>query len=119
MRRILIAGLTALALSASTAAAGDRDSSPPPVEGYFAGIVQERDVALVFDYLRDALSAAVEGREPPPADQLVQRAEVIGEEVKRRGAAAARSILDAIEESVREGMREPRRPPIVRPQQPI
>ena len=114
MRRSLIAGLTALTLSAPVAAAGEGDSSRAPADGLFAGIVQERDVALAFDYLRDAVSAAVEGREPPRADELTQRAEAIGEDMKRRGAAAARAVLDAIERSVVEGMREPRRAPPTR-----
>jgi hypothetical protein len=82
---------------------------PPAGSALFGGIVQEKDVGLFFDYLRNALQAAVDGREAQPPEELVQRAEAIGEEVKRRGAAAARAVIDAIEQSVREGMREPGR----------
>jgi hypothetical protein len=72
------------------------------------GLVQERDVTLVFGYLREALSAAVEGRDviPPPPEELTQRAEVLGDGMKRRGAAVGRALLDAIESAVRERLPE-------------
>ena len=120
MRRLMIAGTLGIALCASAYAHDERPSAPGSDVG---GILQERDIDLVFDYLRDALSAAVLGREaPPPPRELEQRAEAIGDEMKRRGAAAARVIIDVIERSVREGLREPPpRPalPPTRPQQRI
>lgn len=104
MRRLIIAGVIGLTLSAPASA---HDEAQPPAAPLFGGIVQERDVGLVFDYLREALGAAVEGREAPAPDEITQRAEAIGEEMKRRGAAAARVFLDMIEKRVREGLREP------------
>ena len=118
MIRLVLAAALALALS-TPAHARDSSKSAPPLEGVFAGIVQERDVALFFDYLRDALRAAVEGREARPPEELTRRAEAIGEEVKQRGAAAAEAAIDAIERSVREGMREPRSLPPTRSSQRI
>ena len=44
-------------------------------------------------------------RLPPPAG-IERRANEIGEEMKRRGAVAARIFIDVIETSVRESMRE-------------
>ena len=107
MRHVAIAGLLGLAVCASAHA---QDARRPATEALLGGIVQERDVALVFDYLREALSAAADGREISPPEELTQRAEAIGAEVKRRGADAARALIDAVEASMREGMREPRRP---------
>jgi hypothetical protein len=104
MKRIAFA-LLGFALTASAHSAGPQERQP-----LLGGIVQERDVALVFDYLREALSAAADGREIAPPEELTQRAEAIGAEVKRRGADAARALIDAVEASMREGMREPRRP---------
>ena len=101
MRRYAIAALLA-ALSASVQA---HDERPAP-GALFGGVVEERDVGLVFDYLREALDAAVEGREPPAADEIARRTEAIGEDLARRGAAAARVFVDVIEKHVREGMRE-------------
>jgi len=108
MRCLAFAALLGVALS-SSAHATDRDA--PPAAGpadVFGGIVQERDVSLIFGYFREALSAAVEGRDviPPPPEELIQRAEVLGGEMKRRGAAAGRAILDAIEGAVRERLRD-------------
>jgi hypothetical protein len=105
MRHFLIAGFVGLTLCAP-AYAHDEGSTNPEV--LFGGVVQERDIDLVFDYLRDALSAAVLGREaPPPPPELEQRAEAAGDEMKRRGAAAARVLIDVLEKSVREGLGEP------------
>ena len=117
MKHLLIAGFLGLGLCGPAAAGSSDDPRSAFPGALLGGIVQERDVGLVFDYLRQALQAAVDGREAPPPEELVQRAEAIGDEMKRRGAAAARAVIDAIEQSVREGMREPRRlPPSNSPQ---
>jgi hypothetical protein len=108
MKKLLLAIVLASGFAAPAAAGPNEDPRSAFPGALLGGIVQERDVGLVFDYLRQALQAAVDGREPPSSDELAQRAEVIGDEVKRRGAAAARAVIDAIEQSVREGMREPR-----------
>ena len=102
MKRVIVAGL----LGVTCASVYAHDPRYPMPESIFGGIVQERDVGLVFGYLRESLSAAIEGREAAPPDELARRAESIGEELKRRGAAAARDVLDTIERSVREGVRE-------------
>ena len=108
MKQIIAAALLGLAVCSSAHA---QDSRRPTADSLLGGLVQERDVTLVFDYLRDALKAAIDGREAAPPDELTQRAEAIGDELKRRGAAAARAAIDAIEQSVRDAMREPRRLP--------
>ena len=101
-------------LACASASAREPDRAPvPSIEALFSGLVQEQDVALAFRYFRESLDAAMDGREPPPPPAvLIQRAEVIGDELKRRGFAVARDALDAIEAIVREQVREPtRRPP--------
>lgn len=105
MKQIVVAGLMLLGLAASAHAEDPRFPLP---EALLGGIVQETDVALIFGYAREAFSAAIEGREAPPPEALSQRAEVIGGELKRRGAAAGRAIIDVIESAVRGAMREPR-----------
>jgi hypothetical protein len=88
-----------------------RDSLPPAAE-YFEGVVQEEDVSLVFGYLREALRAAIAGREPPPVEPLLERADAIGDALAKRGAMAGLAVLDAIENAVRESLKEtPRLPP--------
>ena len=107
MRRVAVAGLLGLVVCASAHA---QDARRPATDALLRGIVQERDVALVFDYLREVVTAASEGREAAPPAELAERAEAIGQEVKRHGAAAARALIDAVESSLRESMREPRPP---------
>jgi hypothetical protein len=105
MTRVLTAALLGLTLCGSAYAHDERRPA-----ALLEAIVQERDLGLVFDYLREALGAALEGREAPPPYHLRQRADEIGEDMKRRGAAAARGVIDAIEESVRRGLSAPARP---------
>ena len=93
------------AVSGSLHAAGPHEGQPLP-----GGIVQDQDAALFFDYLRDAVSAAAEERSADPPHALRRRAQEIGEEMKRHGAAAARALIDTLESAVREAPREPPRP---------
>ena len=71
------------------------------------GVVRPDDVAVLFDYLREAYSATLEGREPPRSDALQRRADAIGEELKLRGNVAGILLLNALERSVKELLREP------------
>ena len=96
MRRIAAAALVTLLCA------------PAQAEPFIGGVVKDSDVALVFDFLRDAMSAAFHGREVAPPAALIQRAETIAEEAKRHGEIAARAALDAIEREIRESMRAPR-----------
>ena len=106
MRNAIIAAVAAFAFAAPAALAHDA------VPALLGGIVEERDVGLVFGYLREALNAAMEGREVAPPEELTRRAEAIGDALKQRGAAAARALLDSVESAVREGLREPRTQPL-------
>ena len=114
--KVLTAGSIVVALSAPAYAGPPLDALPPAAD-YFAGVVQEPDVNLVFSYLREALSAAVSGREPPPVEPLIERADAIGGELARRGAMAGRAVLDAIENAVRESLKDTPRPPPASPLQ--
>jgi hypothetical protein len=117
MGRKRLIGLVALALAAPVHADDSSRNATPTADSLLHGLVQEQDVALAFDYLRESLSAALEGREPPPPDRILRRAEIIGEEAKSRGAGAARALLDEIERSIRGGMRERNRLPPASPVQ--
>jgi hypothetical protein len=98
MQDLAAAALISLALFAPAHAA----------EPFVGGVITDSDVGLVFDCLREAMSAAFQGREVAPPEALVKRAEVIAEEAQRRGEIAARAALDAIERDIRESMRAPR-----------
>ena len=116
--RIAIAVL-GLALAGPAYADTAEDRPGPTAESFLSGLVNEEDVALVFDYLRDAVGATLQGQEPPPPpERLVRRGEVLREEAARRGAVAARALLDEIERSIRESLRErSQRPPPSSPAQ--
>lgn len=75
-------------------------------------LLQERDVSLVFDYLREAIEAASAGRAAPPPEALARRAEEIGEQVKQHGLAAARGLVDALESTIRDEIGKPRAPAV-------
>ena len=111
MRRAVIATFVGISLWTSPAAAEPNDPVSGAMESLTRGLVQEQDVDLIFGYLREVLGAAVRGREAPPPEELRRRADEIGDEMKRRGAAAGQAVLDAIERSIRESIREPSRLP--------
>ena len=65
MKRVAIAAVIGITLSSAGYASDPNELPPAGAQALLGGIVQERDVSLVFDYLRDALRATVEGREAP------------------------------------------------------
>lgn len=106
MKRTILAAIFVILASTAAHAHDPQRDSFAPIESIFSGLIQGEDIALAMRYLRDSLDAALEGREPPSSAALIERSEVIANEVKRRGAASARGVLDAIEGILREGMRE-------------
>jgi hypothetical protein len=79
-------------------------------EVLFNGAVSERDVSLLFAYLKSAMLAAAEGREAPAPEALQKRAEALGNELKLRGVLAAWALLNALEASANEVLRGPAAP---------
>ena len=104
--RISATLLAALAALAGPAAAGD-SILPFDPDRPLHGIVRQDDVGAVFDYLRDAYTAALEGREGPRTEALERRAEAIGEELTLRGRVAGVLLLNALEKQLKEVLREP------------
>ncbi len=99
-------------------AAGIAQQSPPPssvpaLPGVLQGLVSEDDVTALFDYFRSALAAASQGREPPPMpDELRSRMEMLGADLRLRGAVAGQLLLKSLEAQLKELMRErPAAPP--------
>ena len=73
----------------------------------FGGVVTEQDVSQVFAYLRAAMLAAGEGREPPPVPEaLARRLESVGTELRLRGIIASLALSHAVERAVRDAVRE-------------
>ena len=70
------------------------------------GVVREDDVSLLFAHLRAALLAASEGRDAPAQEELNQRAEAIGAELRARGLLAGMLFLTAFEAFARQAVRE-------------
>ena len=115
----------AFALTSGTALAHDERSQDPfsaiDPQVLLRGALQESDVSLLLDYVRAALRAAAEGREPPPPPAaLERRAEELGGELRARGTLAGLLLLSAMEAQakalLREGLPPPRRqalPPTV------
>ena len=71
------------------------------------GAIRESDVPLLMDYLRAAMLAAAEGREPaPPPEELQRRAEELGAELRARGTLAALLALSALERQAKALIRQ-------------
>lgn len=70
------------------------------------GVVREEDVSLLFAHLRVALLAASEGREAPLPEELNQRAEAIGAELRARGLLTGLLFLTAFEAFARQTVRD-------------
>ena len=69
-------------------------------------VVTERDLDLLLAHVKATLLAAAAGTEPPPSDELNRRAEEIGKALRTRGALAALMLLDALEASARQRLRD-------------
>ena len=84
------------------------------------GLVRERDVSLLFDYLRSALSAAIEGRDAPPVpEELTGRVEAMGQALKAQGVLAALALLATLEQRAKRALRDVPAPrPTLPPTQP-
>lgn len=111
MRFLHIAALAlALGCSAPTLAHEERPRDPFAAlePGLLVhGAIRESDVTLLLDYLRGAILAAAEGREPdPPPQALEKRARELGAELKARGTLAGLLLLNALEEHAKALVRE-------------
>jgi len=120
--RALRFALLALVLGWSAVAFADRADadirSQTLAPSLVQGAIQESDISLLLDYLRAAIRAASEGREPPsPPRELERRMNELGSEIKAHGTLAALVLLQTLEEQVKALLREgtPARPPGILP----
>ena len=81
-------------------------ASPPAPPAALRGLVSEEDVTALFDYLRNALIAASEGRAAPMPDELRQRLEMLGADLKLRGTIGGLLLLKSLEAEVKQWLRE-------------
>lgn len=108
----LIAGGAITATLAMPAQAGDKTDPFAQLEPLInprvllQGVVRDEDVSLLFAHLRTALLAASEGREAPVPEELNQRAEAIGAELKARGLLTGLLFLTAFEAFARQAVRD-------------
>jgi hypothetical protein len=122
MRRLLLRAALLAALAGAAPAWGHDERGPDARSGAIAESLlqaglREQDVAMLFDYLRGAIEAAAEGRDPgPPPPELRERAEALGAELKARGTLAALLALSTLEQELKALAR--RAPPAERPRLP-
>ena len=111
MHTLIAGGALALGL-AIPAQAGDKTDPFAQLEPLIhprtllQGVVREEDVSLLFAHLRAALLAASEGRETPLPEELNQRAEAIGAELRARGLLTGMLFLTAFEAMARQTVRD-------------
>lgn len=119
----IVAALLGLNFSAQALAADEDPFAQLDPQVLFDGLIDENDVSLAFAYVRSAMFAAGLGLDPPPIpDELRQRAEAIGDQLKARGALSALALLNALEANAKRALRDraPARPavPLVPPEKP-
>jgi hypothetical protein len=113
----IIAAMFGLNFSAQALAAPEDPLAQLGPQVLFDGLIDENDVSLAFAYVRSAMFAAGLGLDPPPVpDELRQRAEAIGDQLKARGALGALALLNALEANAKRALREraPARPALPR-----
>ena len=73
-------------------------------------LVDEQQVAAVFEYLRNALIAAAEGREGPVPELLRRELDRIDADLKLRGTLAGLLMLKSLEAEIRQLLRDTQPP---------
>lgn len=87
----------------------------PELRMLLGGLVTEGDVAQLFAHLRASMSAAAEGRQPPPfPEALGKRLEAAGSELQVRSLIASMVLTQFVERAVRDAVRELAPPPTPR-----
>lgn len=75
-------------------------------QAWLKGRINEADVSLLFAYLKASLLAASQGKQVPVPPELNQRAEALGRELKLQGVLTGLLLLDALEVSAKQALRE-------------
>mgnify|MGYP001570563948 CR=1 FL=1 len=75
-------------------------------QAWLKGRINEADVSLLFAYLKASLLAASQGKQVPVPPELKQRAEALGRELKLQGVLTGLLLLDALEVSAKQALRE-------------
>jgi hypothetical protein len=111
MRRHIAAAALAALLSGAAGAAPPETPELPDPGILLRGLVDEAQVSAVFDYLRNALIAAAEGRDGPVPEILRRELDRIDADVKLRGTLAGLLLLKQLEAQVRSLLVPPPREP--------
>ncbi len=111
MRSPIAMAALAAVLSGTAAAAPPETPELPAPGVLLRGLVDEAQVSAAFDYLRNALIAAAEGREGPVPDLLRRELDRIDADVKLRGTLAGLLLLKQLEAQVKSLLVPPPREP--------
>jgi hypothetical protein len=84
---------------------------PPPDADQLRSQVKPADVDLFFNYMRDAVKAAMEGKEPPPPPpQLSKRARELSDTFRQQGAATMDQMLQQFQEELKKSLQDQSKP---------
>lgn len=109
-RAHVVALMLGCLLCGGAAAAPPEPVGVPDPRVLLHALVDEQQVAAVFDYLRSALIAAAEGREGPVPEILRRELDRIDADVKLRGTLAGLLLLKQLEAEIRQFLRDARPP---------
>jgi hypothetical protein len=111
MTKLLPALALALGLYTAHTLADEPPAEPPVGPGLpFTAFLSEAEMRLMFDYLRDAMIAAMKGeryRMPPELAQTLAR---VQERLMRQGNAAVRQMMEMIQKDLDRALEEMKPP---------
>lgn len=100
LRATVLSGLVACSVVVEAREPDAFDSAT--YEPLFQGLIYEHDLELLLGYVRRAIQAIAEGREPPaPPPELETRAGELAAQLKARGTLAAFMVLSLLEEQAK------------------
>ena len=101
MRPLLLAGALGVLLSGGASAAPPPPAEWPDPRVLLQGFVTEAQVSAAFEYLRNALVAAAEGREGAVPEIVQRELDRIDADAKLRGTLAGLLLLKQLEAEIK------------------
>lgn len=101
-----------LAISLALPAHAETPPPPPPAEGLpFSAFMSEDDMRLLFDYMRDAIIAAMKGEEYRMPPELAHKLAKIQQRLMEQGNAAVRQMMEMMQKDLERALEELKPPP--------
>lgn len=102
----------ALLLALSLALPAHAETPPPPAEGLpFSAFLTEEEMRLLFDYMREAIIAAMKGEEYRMPPELAHKLAKMQQRLMEQGNAAVRQMMEMMQRELDRALEELKPPP--------